>query len=149
MSAACWIRLGAGIGWLGWLVQPQHQPANSALPNGLHLFPIKVDNEQQSPSISIHHHLHLRKGKKGFENLVARREFRSRRKSKHMTIQLARRNTDHGEEPIYRSADKQTLAAAGKAGSRQRNGSHSIPKLGGKQGRFGSTTRRAGIARRR
>jgi len=37
MSAACWIRLGAEIGWLGWLVQPQHQPDNSALPNGLNV----------------------------------------------------------------------------------------------------------------
>jgi len=35
MVTSCWEWLVAEIGWLGWLVQPQHQPANSGLPTRL------------------------------------------------------------------------------------------------------------------
>ena len=99
------------------------------------MFPIKVNNKQQSPSRSIHHHLHLTKAeKKSFENLVVRRGFRSRRKSNHMTTQSAgeaRHGAQRGTNlPERKRTNKQTLAVAGKSGSQQRNDSHSPPKLG-------------------
>ena len=99
------------------------------------MFPIKVNNKQQSPSCSIHHHLHLTKAeKKSFKNLVVRRGFRSRRKSNHMTTQSAgeaRHGAQRGTNlPERKRTNKQTLAVARKSGSRQRNYSHSPPKLG-------------------
>ena len=101
----------------------------------IHMFPIKVNNKQQSPSHSIHHHLHLTEAeKKSFENQVVRRGFRSRRKSKHMTTQSAgeaRHGAQRGTNlPERKRTNKQTLAVAGKSGSQQRNDSHSPPKLG-------------------
>ena len=50
LKTSCWLEVG--IGWLGWLVQPQHQPAKSALSNRLMVSSLQKARELEGGELS-------------------------------------------------------------------------------------------------